>query len=238
MAIKAVLFDFGGTLYDYSCLAAAEAESLAELAQWSGVTAAPVDVARAYRESMKAVFREYLPRTYYRHHDLFRDAAAGMLQRLGVTPDDSVLSRYREAQWQRHRRDFRLREGVVATLEELRRRGVHVGMVSNIDDDQLAHLLDAGGLRPYFDALLSSEAAQSCKPDRKIYEIALSSAGCAPEEALFVGDTLRQDIAGANRMGMRSALIWHRTDKQPPAEEAVPHHVIASIPEIVPLLSR
>src|SRR5262249_8435669 len=117
-------------------------------------------------------------------------------------------------------------EGVHDTLTELRRRGLHLGIVSNIDQDQLEHLIDLAQLRRYFDSLLSSEHARSCKPDSAIYEEALRRAGCAAEEALFVGDTLLQDIAGANRMGMHSVLLWHRADRQPPSDGVQPAHVI------------
>jgi putative hydrolase of the HAD superfamily len=129
-----------------------------------------------------------------------------------------------------------LREGVIETLQALRDRGLHIGMVSNIDDDQLEHLLAVAAVRPYFDSLLSSEAAGACKPHRAIFEEALRRAGCAPQEALFVGDTIDQDIAGANAMGMRSVLIWHRDDKEPALERARPTHVIRRIPELLELL--
>jgi HAD superfamily hydrolase (TIGR01509 family) len=135
-----------------------------------------------------------------------------------------------------HRRDFVLRDGVVDTLQALRARGLHVGMVSNIDDDQLEHLIDVAGLRPYFDSLLSSEAAGACKPAPAIYTEALRRAGCAAGDALFVGDTLAQDIAGANRAGLRSVLIWHRDDKPPPHDGVAPQHVIRHIPELLSLL--
>src|SRR5512132_3847089 len=110
--IRAVLFDFGGTLYDYASLEGAERESLHELARWSGVEADPLTVARAHRESMRRVFRTYLSQPYYLHRALFRDAASGMLESLGAKPEAAILDRYRQAQWQRHARDFSLREGV------------------------------------------------------------------------------------------------------------------------------
>jgi len=234
---RAVLFDFGGTLYDYGSLERAERESLLDVARWAGVEAEAPAVQRAYRNSLKRVFREYLPQAYYYHRDLFRDALTGMLEELGAQPEPEVLERYREVQWQRHARDFVLREGVHETLAELRRRGLHLGIVSNIDEDQLAHLIDLADLRPHFHSLLSSEHARSCKPDPAIFEEALRRAGCAPEEALFVGDTLLQDIAGANRMGMRSVLIWHRDDRSPPSEGIEPAHVIRRIPELLELVA-
>jgi len=195
---RAVLFDFGGTLYDYSTLANAERESLVELVRLAGIEADADTVQRAHREAMRQVFRAYLPRPYYLHRDLFRDALVGMLEHLGAHVHYEHLDRFRVAQWARHARDFRLRDGVVETLSALRAKGVHVGLVSNIDDDQLDHLLAIAGLHHAFDATISSERAQSCKPDAKIYLAALAQAGCRPSEALFVGDTLAQDVAGAN----------------------------------------
>jgi 2-haloalkanoic acid dehalogenase type II len=234
--IKAVLFDFGGTLYDYSCLAAAEAERLVELARSAGAQDDPHDILLAQRDAMRRVFREYLPKPFYMHRDLFRDAVVAMLEELGVEVRAEQLEAYRQAQWDRHRRDFVLRPGVVDTLKELRRRKLHVGMVSNIDDDQLEHLLEVADIGSLFDSIVSSEQAHACKPDRRIYELALQRAGCAAAEALFVGDTLRQDIAGANQIGMRSVLVWHREDRPPPNEGVQPTHVIRSIPEILDLL--
>jgi len=233
---RAVLFDFGGTLYDYATLAPGDAESILALARWSGIDADLPAIRAAQREAMRAVFRTYLPQSYYLHRDLFRDAAAGTLRQLGVEPDDAHLDRFRAMQWELHQRDFRLREGVIETLAAMRARGLHIGMVSNIDDDQLEHLLAVAGLRPHFDSLLSSEAAGSCKPHPAIFAEALRRAGCAAEEALFVGDTLQQDIAGANAMGMRSVLIWHRDDKPPALDAVQPAHVIRRIPELLDLL--
>ena len=230
---RAVLFDFGGTLYDYKTLEAAERESMADLVRWAGIVAEPAAIGAAQRNAMRRVFRDYLPRQFYLHRNLFRDAAAGMLEELGGRVEPESLDRYRVAQWQRHARDFSLREGVIDTLTALRERGLHIGMVSNIDDDQLAHLLALAQLAPYFDSVLSSEQARSCKPDAGIFAEALRRAGCRPEEALFVGDTVLQDVAGAQRAGMRAVLLWHRDDRPPPDGDPRPDHVIRRIPDLL-----
>ena len=151
-----MLFDFGGTLYDYRCFARAEAESLGELVHWAGIRAADDAVARAHRDAMKRVFESYRDRAFYFHRDLFADAARAMLASFGAAADDALLERYRRLQWQGHARDFALRPGVRETLAALRARGLHLGMVSNIDDDQLEHLLEIAGVRGDFDAVLSS----------------------------------------------------------------------------------
>ena len=234
-ALRAVLFDFGGTLYDYGSLARAEAESLGQLIEWAGIDAPPEEVRLAQRESARKVFTEYLSRPFYLHRDLFNDTLRELLASFGKDAEAGWLDRYRAAQWAGHARDLELRPGVTETLSTLRARGLHVGMVSNIDEDQLKHLLEISGVRPYFDAILSSERAGSCKPNGAIFERALRSAGCAPHEALFVGDSRPADVAGANATGLRSVLIWHRADRPPPTGDPEPTHVIRSISELLAL---
>jgi 2-haloalkanoic acid dehalogenase type II len=235
-SLRAVFFDFGGTLYDYGTLAPGDRESLIELARLAGVSEALERAGEVYRATMRRVFQEYLQRPFYRHHEMFRDAVTAMVTELGGAVNEEHLASYRRLQWELHRRDFRLREGVVETLAELRRRGLHLGVVSNIDDDQLAHLADLAELHQYFDWLLSSETARSCKPDPAIFAEALRRAGCRPDESLFVGDSLAQDIAGANRAGLRSVLLWHREDRDPPLDGVRPRHVIRRIPELLDLI--
>jgi putative hydrolase of the HAD superfamily len=234
--IKAVLFDLGGTLYDYQTLARSSRESLLALAHWAGVNAAPDEVTRSHRDAMRRVFNAYLPRSFYLHRDLFRDALIEMLAEFGAGLEQTHLERYEALLQRTQLRDLELREGAKETLRALRARGLTLGIVSNIDEDQLAHLTEAGGLQPYFDWTLSSENAGSCKPDLRIFELALRRSRCTAEEALFVGDTLRQDIEGANRAGMRSVLLWYRGDREPPAGQVQPNHVIRRIPELLRLL--
>ena len=236
-ATRAVLFDFGGTLFDYADLAAAQVESIAALATRIGLDGlGSEELARAHRSATARVFREYLARPSYLHADLFSDALREMARSLGVELSAEDLAHYFAVQHAARRRDFKLRAGVRETLAELRRRGLHLGIVSNIDEADLQHLIDLADLRPLFDSLLSSEAAGSCKPDPRIYETALARAGCTPPEALFVGDSLAQDVAGANRVGVDSVLLWHRDDREPPADGPRPAHVIRTIPEVLELV--
>jgi putative hydrolase of the HAD superfamily len=234
--IRAVFFDFGGTLFDYATIAPGERESIIELARWGGVEADPQVIRRAYRAALERVFAEYLPRAYYLHRDLSRAVLHEMTRSFAAALTEDHLTRYWTMQRQRHARDFVLREGVRETLSMLRARGIHVGLVSNIDDDQLTHLLALARIEEQFDSILSSEQARSCKPDPSIFSEALRRAGCPPHEVLFVGDSLQQDIAGANRVGLRSVLIWSDPDRAPPAGEHQPRHVIRQIPEVLDLI--
>lgn len=66
--------------------------------------------------------------------------------------------------------------------------------------------LTGWGIWQYFDVIISSAEAGVAKPERKIFELALSQAGCRPENAYMIGDRLDNDIIPAGQMGLHT--IW------------------------------
>jgi putative hydrolase of the HAD superfamily len=94
----------------------------------------------------------------------------------------------------------------IPALSELRERGLSLVAVSNWDCS-LPAVLERCGLGELLDGAVSSAAAGARKPDPAIFEPALELAGCAPEEALHVGDTAEVDVEGARAAGIRPLLI-------------------------------
>lgn len=64
------------------------------------------------------------------------------------------------------------------------------------------------GIDRYFRVVTASAEAGCAKPDLRIFQLALERAGCAPGEAVMVGDRLDNDIAPAKRLGMKT--VWVR----------------------------
>jgi putative hydrolase of the HAD superfamily len=91
-------------------------------------------------------------------------------------------------------------------LQRLRDRGLRLVAVSNWDCS-LSRVLEGCGLGQMLDGAVSSAMAGARKPDPAIFAPALELAGCGPEEALHVGDTPGEDVAGARAAGIRSLLI-------------------------------
>jgi putative hydrolase of the HAD superfamily len=94
----------------------------------------------------------------------------------------------------------------IPALRELHERGLRLVAVSNWDCS-LPTVLERCGLGDLLDGAVSSAVAGARKPDPAIFEPALELAGCAPEEALHVGDTAEEDVAGARAAGIRPLLI-------------------------------
>ncbi len=236
MSFRAVFFDFGGTLFSYEQFRANMDTLLRESARRRGIRAPLGELRRAYGQAMAGAMREYTARPFYFHQELFADAQLRFLASLGASPDpgdEDVAGASRNALG---RLGVRPREGAKRTLGELRRRGLHLAVVSNIDDHQFDPLWEQVGLGGLFDAVTTSEQARSCKPDPGIFRVALAKASdIPPDQVVFVGDSVDHDVAGANTLGMTSVLIGPRVAGVPQSHR--PTHVISELPELLEIVA-
>src|SRR5689334_14158623 len=107
-------------------------------------------------------------------------------------------------------------------LEALRELGLKLGLVSNaFDPGWLLHRdLQHMGLEERLDVSVFSSEVGMRKPHPAIFERALEALGVAPENALFVGDRLFEDVRGAAELGMTTAqALWFRADEHPDGAE-------------------
>ena len=108
-----------------------------------------------------------------------------------------------------------------------------LGLVSNFYGN-LGRVCDDLGLRALFAVVVDSAAVGFTKPDPRIFTHALRELGLEPRQAVFVGDSLARDMAGARGLGM--AHIWLAGDgaSSPPCCPGDP--VIRSVAELRGLL--
>lgn len=124
----------------------------------------------------------------------------------------------------------------IEALDELRRRRVRVGLVSNCTED-VAIAWPETELAPRFDVAVFSATAGVLKPDRRIYERAYTGLGVEPSECLFVGDGANDELPGARRVGMTPVLIHE--EGQDPVWDGLRDWRgarITSIPQVLDLL--
>jgi FMN phosphatase YigB (HAD superfamily) len=94
------------------------------------------------------------------------------------------------------------------SLEALQERGIRLGIVCDAGFSGgaiLRELLDREGLLAHFSGWAFSDEVGQYKPDPQIFEAALAALGAEPAASMHVGDLRRTDIAGASRLGMRTA---------------------------------
>jgi putative hydrolase of the HAD superfamily len=234
-----VLLDFGGTLFSYRRMDRPTVALLRRATDRLGLETDLPEAVAAWQTANRAAWRAYMHRPFYLHRDLFREAFGGFARQLGAEAGLEFLDWFHEEQRLLVLENMELRPGCMETLSELGERGLHVGIVSNIDEDYLGPMLARAGLEPLVHSRTSSEEARSCKPDLHIFRYALEKAGAEAAEALFVGDSPEADVLGASRAGMSTVLI--EEDGLPPpgtgaGPSAEPDHVIRELPELLPIV--
>ena len=120
------------------------------------------------------------------------------------------------SRWTDHS-NFELYEDVLPVLDELRKAGMRIGLVSNsardVQEFAQHHALD-------IDAGISSFQHGKTKPHASIFKAVLDLLEVEPHEAAMVGDTIQDDIEGALALGMRAVLV-DRLCQQPAFEPKI-----------------
>jgi HAD superfamily hydrolase (TIGR01549 family) len=110
-----------------------------------------------------------------------------------------------------HAQHFDIYDDVLPALDDLRSRGLLVGLLSNTARD-LEVFVRHHGLE--VDAVLTSRVHGKTKPHESIFLRMLELLEVAPGEAAMVGDTVEDDVEGARAVGMQAVLL-DRNDRHP-----------------------
>jgi putative hydrolase of the HAD superfamily len=125
-------------------------------------------------------------------------------------------------------------DGTRELLAGLRARGVKLALVTNGDSDLQNGKIDIAGLRASFDVIIVSGDEPFDKPDRRIFDLALSRLGADAADAVFTGDNLRTDIIGAQRAGIPD--VWMNRFGMKKAYGITPSREVHSVRELIKLL--
>jgi HAD superfamily hydrolase (TIGR01549 family) len=152
-----------------------------------------------------------LSRQLPEHEPNFAIATAEALRQLGFPGADPVLgAEIFEALRIRSCEARRLFPDALSTLDELRRRGFLLGIVTNrqYGGAPFREDLQTFGLLDYFnyDHVAVSADAGIRKPNPALFQQALDALGVPPEEAAMVGDSLHADVGGAQQLNLFT--IW------------------------------
>ncbi len=103
----------------------------------------------------------------------------------------------------------------IPVLEELKKQGLKVGLISNslpflmpkLEEPKFQNLMHK------FDVVILSEKIGIVKPNPKIFQMCIKKLKVKPFEALMVGDSLRNDFQGAEKTGMNALLLDRANEK-------------------------
>jgi len=190
--VKAVIFDWGGTLTPWHAVEPREA--------WLAAVRDAAVAERLHAAEQAA---------WIRSRDEHRSATlADVFAAAGVEHTDEMLAAFHEW-WEPH---TLLDPDVPAVFAGLRERGIRIGVLSNTIWSRTEHerIFARDEVLTLIDGAVYSCDIAWTKPHPKAFRAALDAVGVSdPAHAVFVGDRPFDDIHGAKSAGLRAILVPH-----------------------------
>lgn len=228
-AIEAVLFDWGGTLTTFHSV------DLLDAWRAAAQVLAP-ERAEEVAAALLAAEREVWERTSStmrsaRTHEVLRAAS----EAVGMPVEEVVHSKAIASYLEHWAPTSHAREDARPTLHALRARGLRTGLLSNTHWPREQHesWLERDGLLRLLDARVYTSDLDVVKPHPDAFRALLHAVGVAPQQAVFVGDRLHDDVSGAQAAGMRA--VWVRNDAVP-GYDVEPDAAVDELAELVDVI--
>lgn len=149
----------------------------------------------------------------------FEPVMAELFRRKGVAGNADALGANASQLFRIASTDYiRLYPGVTESLENLRKKGYRLWLLSNAQRIFTAYELNHLGLAPYFDGIYISSDYGCRKPDIRFFNALLQEQKLDPEKCLMIGNDLETDIAGAKHAGLDT--LYMHTGLTPPHQRA------------------
>jgi putative hydrolase of the HAD superfamily len=152
------------------------------------------------------------------------------LQKLGVYSDELLKTIVGKRLFALQETFDRIPDESVQLLEELKKRGIKVGLITNTFSDE-RDLIRSSKLFPLFDATRISYEEGVLKPDPSMYQSIMVELGVTPDECLYVGDGGSRELFAARDIGMKPLQAsWFRNLA---FEPHIPCPVLPEFPQVM-----
>lgn len=220
--ITTITFDADDTLWDFNkVMNHALKYSLDELYHFSGVREKTLTI-----EKMIGIRNEValeLKGKITNLESIRLEAFKRTLLFIGIS--DDLLAEHLNAVYLKHRfEDIELYDDVIPTLHELR-KCFKIGLFSNGNSYP-----DSCGLDGVFEFEVFSQDYGIEKPDERIFRKVMEQAKCSNDEWMHIGDSLQNDVDGANRIGATS--IWLNRSGKKNTTPIVPDYEISVLNQL------
>ncbi|MDG6909568.1 MAG: HAD family hydrolase [Nitrososphaerota archaeon] len=129
--------------------------------------------------------------------------------------------------------------GARSSLEELKSMGLKMAVLSNHSDQgALERGLKQFELDSYFFRVFSSSELGVRKPDPRAFAKCIASLRVRADKTVFVGDSLKNDIAGAKACGMTAVFVDHETNQDVPSGAPTPDFSVTTLSGIPGIIRR
>lgn len=184
--IKGVIFDMDGTLIDSMWV-------------WEEVD---VDYVKRYQlvepegfyEAIEGMRFTDVAKYYKKTFPQIRDSV------------EQIKADWMEMGYRLYRDEVELKSGVKELLEELKKRGIKIGIATSNDRDMTEMVLEARGILQEFDAICTSDEVKIGKPAPDVYLKAAEDLGVDPKDCLIFEDVPAGLMAGKSA-GMKTCAV-------------------------------
>jgi len=238
---KAIFFDFGGTLMCTESDNVAHLHMMKEVIQKYNLPAFPEDMVTKYNSFLftkEMTLRDADPeeKSFTPLRESTKKAFKGVLAEYNIQPSKEDFQWLRKSFFENHKKYIKLFPETLLILRELKNTDLHMGIISDIDNDFQEFQFEVFGISEIFDSITTSEEVQSYKPESKIFQVALNKAGCQGEESIIIGDSYKKDIVGGKNMGMTT--IWLNKFSGDDADMDKVDFIVTHLKEIFPILNN
>lgn len=243
--LSAITFDFWNTICcepPGGYLRARRLEAMGEVLGAAGVgdAGAELELAAAYDSAWLSYVAAWEANRQFTGREAVAHIAGHIEARFGTGPEvASALADAFRAVGSARTLDINFVDGIVDVLDEIERRGIPAAIVCDVgftSGEVLRRFLKDKGVLRYFRHWAFSDEVGVYKPDRRIFEHALSGLGDPePSRCAHIGDRRRTDVAGAMAMGM-TAVRLNAVYEDDPGQGPSGDIVIGDYQELLPAL--
>ena len=236
MDIQALIFDVNGTLIDIETDEGMEEiyRAIGHFLSYQGITMHRWEVRDLYfqimqeqRHNSHEAYPEWDAVELWR--ELIRRKATDYTRSLPPEKLEQLPLFLAELYRGISRKRLRPSPDVNQTLDLLRPH-FRLAVISNAQSAYGVPELNATGLLHYFNPVIISGDYGFGKPDRRIFQKALDSLQIQPEQALFIGNDLYDDVYGAQQLGIKT--IFFSPNQQNARQEIQPGYIIYNFAEL------
>jgi putative hydrolase of the HAD superfamily len=155
-----------------------------------------------YEENAKLALAK---RTDEEKRNLWAQYEIVLLKEAGITPTMEIITGML-MEMKNFKYDMVLYDDVLPTLNEIKRRDLITGLISNVDRD-IKDMLESLNLSTLLDFIVTSQEVGVTKPHRQIFDAAVTKSGFHPEEILYIGDQYKIDVLGSKNAGLSAVLL-------------------------------
>ncbi|KAB0444428.1 pyrophosphatase PpaX [Lysinibacillus fusiformis] len=212
MAVKALLFDFDGTLLNTNELIIQTFMHV--LNERFPGQFSPKDCLKFIGPSLKQTFNDIAP-----------------------GEEEALIAKYRAWNLEHHDELVSQYPDVVSTLEQLKAQGILLAIVSTKRNDTIDRGLSILGATHLFDVRIGTDNVKNVKPDPEPVLLALERLGVSKDDAIMIGDN-SHDIEAGHRAGVRAAGVAWAIKGEAYLQQYQPEYILHHMTDLLDIVKE